>query len=180
MILRSLPLQNNSRMKMNLGRAREEKFQGMNGDLLKQLLIKSFSKAWKRSSAEIMNNSEKPFNSIAKVSRSRLVNYLIDPAIWISLPPSFSLLKSMRRTEYWPDGNQTSKKFDFHQQLNWLNENSSSWSGDGNFLISFFRLHSKVAAEGTSHISRCKVASTIRWLFETQFSLLALNFDCTN
>lgn len=68
-------------MKMNLRQLREEKFREMNGDLLKHRLIKSFSKARKRSSAEIMNNSEKPFNSIAKVSRSRLVNYLIVAAI---------------------------------------------------------------------------------------------------
>lgn len=40
------------------------------------------------------------------------------------------------------------------------------------FSLTFSRLHSKVAAEGTSHVSRCEVASTeaIRWLSESQIA----------
>lgn len=90
---------------MNLRQASGEKFQRVNGDLLKKLLIKSFSKARERSGAEIMNNSEKPFNSIAKVLRS-LVNYL--DCSGDSSFIAFAFQKSIR-TEYRPAGNQTSK-----------------------------------------------------------------------
>lgn len=151
MNLRRLPLQTNSRVKTNLRQASGGKFQGVNGDLLKKLLIKSFSKARERSGAEIMNNSEKPFNSIAKVLRS-LVNYL--DCSGDSSFIAFAFQKSIR-TEYRPAGNQTSKKLDFHQRGQIGFEQSELRWKFSHYRLSFALR--KVAAEG--NVTRCDFAS---------------------